>query len=123
MVSQGKLCPQFWLFHYCEFWGGWVSKIHRSHRNHIEYKGEPLDKKRSLREVGWGVDGGYKSHQGEQIPLSRNRIPGPGALREEPYRPSWPLGPLFTVPFLFILSLKIVQMLIFACKMDNITFS
>ncbi len=41
--------------------------------------------KKYLREVGWGVDGGYKSHQGEQIPLSRNHIPGPGALREEPY--------------------------------------
>ncbi len=61
-----------------------TQKIHRSiHRNHIKYKGEPLDKK-SLREVGWGGGWGYKSHQGEQIPLSRNRIPGPGALREEP---------------------------------------
>ncbi len=42
---------------------------------------------------------------------------------EEPYRPYWPLGPLYTVSFLFILSLKIVQMLIFACKMDIITFN
>ncbi len=44
-------------------------------------------------------------------------------VMEEPYRPSWPLGPLYTVSFLFILSLKIVQMLIFACKMDIITFN
>ncbi len=44
---------------------------------------------------GGGVYGGYKSHQEEQIVLSRNRIPGPGALRKEPYRPSWLLGPLF----------------------------
>ncbi len=58
-----------------------------------------------------------------RIKESREQIPGPGALREEPYMPSWPLGPLYTVPFLFILSLKIVQMLIFACKTYNITFS
>ncbi len=103
-----------WRSHRWWLWGWegvYTQKIHRSRRNHIKYKGEPADKK-YLREVGWGVDGGYTSHQGEQIPLSRNRIPGPGALREEPYMPSWPLGPLYTVPFLFILSLKIVQMLI-----------
>ncbi len=46
-------------------------------------RGSPLIKR---SEVG----GGYKSHQGKQIPLSRNRILGPGALMGEPYRPSWP---------------------------------
>ncbi len=44
-------------------------------------QGEPLDKKLSQRS-GVGVDGGYKLDQGEHIPLSRNRIPGPGALRD-----------------------------------------
>ncbi len=117
-VLRGFGVPPWWL------WGGGggVENTQKLHRNHIKYKGEPLEKKLSQR-IGGGVDRGYKSHQGEQIPLSRNLIPGPGALREEPYRPSWPLGPLYTVPFLFILSLKIVQMLIFACKTCNITFS
>lgn len=55
-----------------------TQKSQRSHK----YKWEPLDKKKYLREVGRGVDVSYKSHQGEHIPLSQNRIPGPGALRQ-----------------------------------------
>ncbi len=68
--------------------GGGVENTQKSQKSHT--RGSPLIKK-YLREVGWGVDGGYKSHQGEQILLSRNHIPGPGALREEPYRAYWPL--------------------------------
>ncbi len=44
-----------------------------------KYKGSPLIKN-YLREVGWGGEWGYKSHQGEQNPISRNHIPGPGPL-------------------------------------------
>ncbi len=31
-----------------------TQKIHRSHRNHIKYKGVPLNKIKCLREMGWG---------------------------------------------------------------------
>ncbi len=62
---------------------GWPSPlvVMEGGRGVENIQGEPLDKKLSQRSGG-GVDGGYKLDQGEHIPLSRNRIPGPGALRD-----------------------------------------
>ncbi len=91
--------------------GRGVENIENTQNSH-KYKRDPLIKKNISEK--WG--GGWmchKSHQWKHIPLSRNRIPGPGALTQYPYRPSWPLiAPLYTVSLLFILSFKIVQMLI-----------
>ncbi len=72
--------PHWWL------WGWEGCRNHRKYTEITENTRESPLIKKSLREVGWG----YKLHQGEQIPFSRNCIPGPGALRQEPYRPYRP---------------------------------
>ncbi len=54
----------------------------------------PFDLKPTHLLMAGHSENGVINHIKEsRSPLSRNRIPGPGALREEPYRPSWSLGP------------------------------